>query len=189
MKPNLSFVCPIERNDFIGEGALQHCPHCNIDVPDMSALTRSEAKRVFDALRCGHELSADLHFCSSYAVDSDDEAIFLDPADIPEPLIDMSNLVDTTPKLLLAIAALSTLGLTAQLHVFQHILAPAWEGHPVFVLDEEGPRFEPERADAFTAAIDASEDAWLTLNLAAWRRALSPPPPKTHDEGMEIGGW
>ena len=186
MSTPLSFICPMKRADLQELGALKHCPQCNLDIPDMSALTLEEEERVRSAIQCAREQSDDLHFCSSYQVDEQGEAVFLSHENPPGPL---ANLVDTTPKLLLAIAAVSALGLTAQLHVFQHILAPAWEGHPVFVLDEEGPRFEPERADAFTAAIDASEDAWLTLNLAAWRRALSPPPPKTHDEGMEIGGW
>ena len=170
MKPDFAFTCPLTRADLIGEGAIQHCPQCDLDVPDMSALTRAEAERVLGALRCAHELSADLHFCSSYELNADGDAVFFEPGDAPAGMFDMSNLVDTTPKLLLAIAAISALGLTAQLHVFQNILAPAWEGHPVLVLDADGPRLEPERAEAFSHAVDASEDAWLTINIAAWRQ-------------------
>jgi hypothetical protein len=163
----------------VGSGSLRHCPQCDLDVPDMSALTAAEARRVLDALRCAYERSEDLHFCSSYPLDDDGHAVFFDPAQLPStPGLDLSGLVDTTPKLLIAMAALSTLGLTAHIEVFERYLSPAWQGHPVFVLDEDGPRLEPERVDAFTDAVDASEDAWLTLNLAAWRRdlvdALSP---------------
>ena len=172
MKPGLTFVCPLSRDDLIGSGALRHCPQCDLDIPDMSTLTADEARRVLDALRCAHELSQDLHFCSSYEVDASGHAVFFDPQSLDAPGVDLSPLLDSTPRLLLAVAALSALGVTAQLQVFQRFLAPAWEGHPVFVLDEDGPRLEPERVDAFTGAVDASEDAWLTLNLATWRRAL-----------------
>ncbi len=193
MKPDLSFVCPLTRGDFTGSGSLRHCPQCDLGIPDMSALTADEARRVLDALACGLERSGDLHFCSSYFVDADGDAVFFDPADATTRRgIDLSGLVDTTPKLLLAIAAMSALGLTAQLEVFERILAPAWQGHHVFVLDEDGPRFEPERADAFTGAVDASEDAWLTLNLAAWRRDLfdaTSPKPKFTPDHNELAGF
>ncbi len=170
MKPQFSFVCPLSRDDLIGDGTLRHCPQCDLDIPDMSALTADEARRVRDALRCAHELSRDLHFCSSYGLDQDGHAHFFDPAEAKD--LDAFGLVDTTPRLLLAIAAMSTFGFTAQLEVFERYLSPAWEGHPVFVLDEDGPRLEPERANAFIAAVDASEDAWLTINFATWRREL-----------------
>ena len=173
MKPELAFVCPLTRDDLLGSGALRHCPECNLNIPDMSALTADEARRVLDALRCAHERSQDLHFCSSYQLDARGDAIFLDPKVLDALNVDLSHLFDTTPRLLLAIAVMSALGVTAHLEIFHRYVAPAWEGHPVFVLDEEGPRLEPERAHAFAGAVDASEDAWLTLNLAAWRRGIA----------------
>jgi hypothetical protein len=192
VKPDLSFVCPLTRDDFTGTGSLRHCPQCDLDIPDMSALTAAEARRVLDALACGLERSEDLHFCASYKVDGGGHAAFFDPPTRAAGHLDLSSLVDTTPKLLLAIAAIGTLGLSAQAAVFERILAPAWQGHPVFVLDEDGPRLEPERVDAFIGAVDASEDAWLTLNLAAWRRdlvdALSPRP-EPAPEHHELAGW
>lgn len=170
MKPALTFVCPLTRDDFVGEGTLQHCPQCNLDIPDMTALTEDEARRVLDAFACGMEHSPDLKMCSSYSVDAHGDSVHFAPEKLDTPGIDLSLLVDSTPKLLLAVAALSALGLTAQIHVFNNILTPLWQGHEVFVLDEDGPRFVPDRADAFAGAVDASEDAWLTFNLAIWRR-------------------
>ena len=195
MKPDLTFVCPLSRDDLSGTASLRHCPQCDLDIPDMSSLTEHEARRVLAALTCGRERSADLHFCSAYRLDADGDAVFFDPQREQAHALGTLGLLDSTPRVLLAIAAMSTLGLTAHLEVFERYLAPAWEGHPVFVLDEDGPRLEPERAEGFTDAVDSSEDAWLTLNLAAWRRdiadALFPPtetsPPMEHT--YEEMGW
>ena len=65
------------------------------------------------------------------------------------------------------------------------IFSPTDPGLAVFTLDADGPRFEPERADAHADAIDAGHDAWVTINLANIRADLlgvtrepAPPAPK-----------
>ncbi len=173
MKSPLSFVCPLTRADLEGLATMKHCPQCGFDIPNISSLTASEAHRVLAALACGQELSPDLRVCGAVAYGADGTAKFIDPAELPEDLPpEVASLFDDRATFLLALSAVTALGFSLGSLLISSIFAPDDPDMAVFVLDADGPRFSPERAHAHADALDASQDAWVTINLANIRADL-----------------
>ena len=187
MKSPLSFVCPLTRSDLEGLATMKHCPQCDFDIPNISGLTPTEARRVLAALACAQELSADLRVCGAVAHDADGHAQYVRPEDLPEDLPpEVASLFDDRATFLLALSAVTALGFSLGSVFISSIFAPKDPDMAVFVLDEDGPRFAPERAEAHADALDAAQDAWVTINLANIRAdllgATRPEPARTEPE-------
>ena len=174
MKLDLDFVCPLTRSDMEGLATMGHCPQCDLDIPELSNLTAAEAQRVLTALECAHELGANLHFCGAFAQGADGHTEFVDPQNIPEDLPpEIASLFDERATFLLALSAVAALGFSLNSVLISTIYSPITHGADVFVLDGDGPRFLPKQAEADADALDAAQDAWVTINLANIRADLS----------------